>query len=53
MILGFSFFLKNTWLYMVCDKLRDIPLTQKHGIFLSYLAFILSCTVVYRIGTFL
>ena len=26
---------------MVCDKLREIPLTQKHGISLSYLAFIL------------
>ncbi|AFL78716.1 hypothetical protein Alfi_2445 [Alistipes finegoldii DSM 17242] len=34
---------------MVCDKLREIPLTQKHGISLSYLAFILLCIVVYRI----
>ena len=31
---------------MVCDKLREIPLTQKHGISLSYLAFILLCIVV-------
>lgn len=34
-------FWKNTWLYMVCNEPRKIPLTQKYGISLSYLAFIL------------